>query len=320
MQKNKNCLILSLIVIILSGILYWLNDNTIREAYGNCNASGSASGNENDIIHMREKKTNIDYLESKTNPSLIDTIQISSFDPSVFDNDQTIVNNQKNSIMNQDGDYTINDISTDIMNDNPNQSIQWNNVYIDDSNATALTIVPLTAAAPDDLYSQKKMLDSNFKEDICVTYAGDHVTINKKCQELDAENCKIPSCCVLLNGTKCVAGNSNGPFFLTKNGVASDQQYYYNKNKCYGNCSMAQQYETACGVYANDSTNISKSCMIHMFNQNGCPNPKPDALINDTMVQSFSQTSKQYVAQYIQKAVNIIFEKNDGNSKLLCYG
>ena len=56
-----------------------------------------------------------------------------------------------------------------------------------------------------------------------------------KCKKLSKSNCKQVDCCVLLNGAKCVAGNSQGPSFQTDTSTAGND-YYYFKNKCYGKC------------------------------------------------------------------------------------
>lgn len=59
-----------------------------------------------------------------------------------------------------------------------------------------------------------------------------------KCGKLDQETCASVSCCVLLGGSKCVAGNENGPTMksnYTDPFVINKDVYYY-QGKCYGNC------------------------------------------------------------------------------------
>lgn len=59
---------------------------------------------------------------------------------------------------------------------------------------------------------------------------------------LSAKNCKSTSCCVLLNGNKCVGGTSKGPTYLTRNGKKVEFDYFEYKSKddgsvkCRGNC------------------------------------------------------------------------------------
>jgi hypothetical protein len=62
-------------------------------------------------------------------------------------------------------------------------------------------------------------------------------TLNKSCSNLTNTNCKKASCCVLLNGEKCLAGDISGPTFKTNtDGTNINVDFYYYKNKCYGNC------------------------------------------------------------------------------------
>ena len=59
--------------------------------------------------------------------------------------------------------------------------------------------------------------------------------LETSCSRLTNENCKSVSCCVLLNGEKCVAGGARGPTFrMETNGTKRSVDYYYYQNKCYG--------------------------------------------------------------------------------------
>lgn len=59
--------------------------------------------------------------------------------------------------------------------------------------------------------------------------------IENSCNGLTNDICKSVSCCVLLNGEKCVAGGSSGPTFKTEtNGTNRNIDYYYYQKKCYG--------------------------------------------------------------------------------------
>jgi hypothetical protein len=58
------------------------------------------------------------------------------------------------------------------------------------------------------------------------------------CRTLDKNTCSSTSCCVLLGGSKCVAGNEKGPTYKANYGdhlLRNKDSYYYN-GKCYGNC------------------------------------------------------------------------------------
>ncbi len=66
------------------------------------------------------------------------------------------------------------------------------------------------------------------------------VEINERCKKISSDtNCKNSSCCVWLNGKTCVGGSENGPTYYTDDTTHSEINidYYYYKNKCYGNCN-----------------------------------------------------------------------------------
>jgi cytoskeletal protein RodZ len=60
-------------------------------------------------------------------------------------------------------------------------------------------------------------------------------SLKESCNKLTKKNCNSTSCCVVLNGKKCVAGNQDGPTFKTESGEDVNIDYYYYQNKCYGN-------------------------------------------------------------------------------------
>jgi cytoskeletal protein RodZ len=60
-------------------------------------------------------------------------------------------------------------------------------------------------------------------------------SLKESCNKLTKKNCNSTSCCVILNGKKCVAGNQDGPTFKTESGEDVTVDYYYYQNKCYGN-------------------------------------------------------------------------------------
>lgn len=59
------------------------------------------------------------------------------------------------------------------------------------------------------------------------------VDIDNKCKTLSDKNCSIATCCVFLNGEKCVGGTSSGPTFLSIKGENVDVKYYRHKTKVY---------------------------------------------------------------------------------------
>ncbi len=72
----------------------------------------------------------------------------------------------------------------------------------------------------------------------CTEYATDNLAKNQKCTTLDPQTCASTSCCVLMGGTKCVAGSetgaSNKPVYSDM--TIQNRDYWYYQGKCYGNC------------------------------------------------------------------------------------
>lgn len=58
------------------------------------------------------------------------------------------------------------------------------------------------------------------------------------CKLIDVDKCGSTSCCVLLGGSKCVAGDANGPTMKVNYSdiFIKNKDYYYYQGKCYGNC------------------------------------------------------------------------------------
>lgn len=64
--------------------------------------------------------------------------------------------------------------------------------------------------------------------------------IENKCLELENNVCASTSCCVLLGGKKCVAGDVNGPYMRSHYNdlTLNPKDHYFHQGKCYGNCIM----------------------------------------------------------------------------------
>ena len=151
--------------------------------------------------------------------------------------------------------------------------------------------------------SGKSLLKSDFKDDICTKYIGDYSTINEKCRQLTENTCPIVNCCVLLNGNKCVAGDKNGPTFYTNKGDDIEFQYYEHRGRRYPEYNPAEELANKCGKYANNSTGVSKDCMIQLFNKAGCSNPMPDKIITDKYVEDNIRSTKRWLGQDLSRKV-----------------
>lgn len=62
--------------------------------------------------------------------------------------------------------------------------------------------------------------------------------IETECGKLDKTACASTSCCALLGGEKCVAGNESGPTMKSNFSdiYVKNKDHYYYQGKCYGNC------------------------------------------------------------------------------------
>lgn len=72
----------------------------------------------------------------------------------------------------------------------------------------------------------------------CTQDNNDVSAIEEKCGALDLNTCASTSCCTLLGGQKCVAGNQNGPRNVANYSDYNlkNKDFYYYQGKCYGNC------------------------------------------------------------------------------------
>ena len=85
--------------------------------------------------------------------------------------------------------------------------------------------------------TEKLGINADMATSHCEKYDSTPHLIEKKCNTFSSRSCNASSCCVWVNGGKCVAGNKNGPTYHTDNtGKNIDVLYYHHKNKCVGNC------------------------------------------------------------------------------------
>lgn len=80
--------------------------------------------------------------------------------------------------------------------------------------------------------------ESSTKGGICTHYKYMPEKLEEECGKIDTNLCAATNCCVLLGGSKCVAGNATGPTSKLHYGDVTirNRDYYYYKGKCYGNC------------------------------------------------------------------------------------
>ena len=211
-------------------------------------------------------------------------------------------------------DSAVNALSVKKRIDKP----KWNDLEYDDGELstklslyTSRDISNLELEIITDNCSQRSLLKSDYKDDICETYVGDYTTINEKCRGLNERTCPLTNCCVLLNGNKCVGGNNKGPTFYTNNGNDITFQYYEHRGKRYPEYDPTTESTNKCGKYANNSTGVSKDCMIQLFNEAGCLNKKPDTIITDEYVEKHIKSTKRYIRNDLMKKASLLKSSSD---------
>jgi hypothetical protein len=75
----------------------------------------------------------------------------------------------------------------------------------------------------------------NKSDAFCESHRGSSGALDDSCGKLTQTNCGSTSCCVWTSDNKCVAGGQGGPTFNSDSkGKTKHLDYYYFKNKCYG--------------------------------------------------------------------------------------
>jgi hypothetical protein len=110
------------------------------------------------------------------------------------------------------------------------------NLNPEPTNKKVVQVVNIEALKNNNENDEKEMtntsIDLNPVSDFCKSSSD---SLKKSCNKLTKKNCNSTSCCIVLNGEKCVAGNQDGPTFKTESGKDITVDYYYYQNKCYGN-------------------------------------------------------------------------------------
>ncbi len=72
----------------------------------------------------------------------------------------------------------------------------------------------------------------------CKSLINSPTELEQKCLATDASTCASTSCCVLLGGTKCVAGDASGPKMKANysDPTLANKDFYFFNGQCYGNC------------------------------------------------------------------------------------
>ncbi len=97
----------------------------------------------------------------------------------------------------------------------------------------ASTSVVNTVVPPNPFPDTTFFTGTKFSDAFCKINKGNPSQLNNQCASLTSENCNATDCCIWVNGTKCMAGNVNGPN-TSISGANTDTDYYSYKYQCYG--------------------------------------------------------------------------------------
>lgn len=121
--------------------------------------------------------------------------------------------------------------------------IDISNINLNPIKSTKKVIQVVNIEALQNNYSKKDAQNTSINlnpiSDFCKSSSD---SLKNSCAKLTKKNCNSTSCCVVLNGEKCVAGNQDGPTFKTDSGKDITVDYYYYQNKCYGNSCPTNKF------------------------------------------------------------------------------
>ncbi len=110
------------------------------------------------------------------------------------------------------------------------------NLNPDKSTKKVVQVVNIEALQNKQTDVQNTSINLNPVSDFCKSNSA---SLKESCGKLTKKNCNATSCCIMLNGKKCVHGNQDGPTFKTDSGKDIAVDYYYYQNKCYGDSCPA---------------------------------------------------------------------------------
>jgi hypothetical protein len=150
-------------------------------------------------------------------------------------------------------------------------------------------------------------------------------TKGDQCKLLTTENCNQTDCCIVLNGSKCVRGNADGPLDkIDDKGRDIDYAYYSYKNECYGSCGKGLAgVANPCSGYSDADTGISEACINRYWKASTCPNP--NYLTPEVMASLQSMNKAQIQVQFKNLVTDEpnyakCYGPNEGNWPAPCTG
>ena len=250
--NGRVIIIICIVLLIILGILWLVNNNTNREGL----ASSKVEIFADDITSTIENEFNSAPIEingGKTFADYKDSI------PLLFDDLKAIYSSELAS--------GLRDISY---------------------NTDTTTVIDTTKAPchkEDNFLTGQKFGDS-----LTSNYQGKPRELNETCSELTSESCNLTDSCVWVNGKKCMAGNEDGPTeMVDMNGNDIDYAYYTHKGFCYGSCGKGANYANPCSEFKENDADVNIKCITRMWRQTGCPNAR---YVTSNVVKSLKAFSK----------------------------
>jgi hypothetical protein len=266
--KLKIILIISIILLCLAiYFLLYKNQEGYYSSYSqNSVVDGEVTVNGNSYINDLTKMYNPDGSSYVTGNSYIDGTHANYLiDGNAFVSSGTTSVNQR---YNKDNlDITYHQDATSILKESTNYSLLSDTIISHDASGNQI-LVPKNIEGPaiyyepgsfkfgastyvpnyaDSIYLSKITGEANTGKFMdtastlggqCEYYKNSPIKIEEVCNATRPDKCASMSCCVLLGGSKCVAGNESGP--IMKSNFADifvkNRDFYYYNGKCYGNC------------------------------------------------------------------------------------
>jgi hypothetical protein len=146
----------------------------------------------------------------------------------------------------------------------------------------------------------------------CEKYKYSKIELEKKCSMLSKEQCSSTACCVLLGGTKCVAGDDKGPYRKANYTDISikNTDYYYYRGKCYGNCNYGGEVNVSPGQLANAHRKHEHRNGLTGWGNYSSPNEKTWKDEEENQTRKIEEEQKQQLAEDY-----VLISPNDASSE-----
>jgi len=249
MKYNAIFLINTSLIIIMIIIIYvfsFMLTHTILEHYTNENTMYSKYVNDLENTHPTVKTKNIN--------GTIDVISKTNYDS----NDYNVQYHDTEAALNQlyNVDISANQYVTVKDNCGNIVKVNWSNVK---GNPTyyepgSLRFSPSSyVPSYEDTVFYSKLTGLSYPSPVYnseannggfCSYYTNKTQVEEKCNSLDNDTCASTNCCVLLGGSKCVAGDDKGPLFKSNYSdiyIQNKNKYYY-QGKCYGFCNYDNNF------------------------------------------------------------------------------